>query len=120
FRSHTISARSGVTPIQPLPATMHSVECMATTLAGRSRRYLFGRPLRRQDLPHQVLPRRYALPVFASDNLSSVAYATEEILIVLALAGTAYYSRSLWIAAVIMLGYGVILISYRQTMSAYP
>lgn len=83
-------------------------------------RHLFGRPLRRGELPHQVLPKRYALPVFASDNLSSVAYATEEILIVLALAGTSYYGRSLGIAVLIMLGYAVILTSYRQTIFAYP
>jgi amino acid transporter len=67
-----------------------------------------------------VLPKRYALPVFASDNLSSVAYATEEILLVLALAGSAFYGWSLWIALVIMGGYGVIILSYRQTLSAYP
>jgi len=67
-----------------------------------------------------VLSKRYALPVFASDNLSSVAYATEEILVVLALAGASYFAWSIWIALVIMAGYAVIIISYRQTLSAYP
>src|SRR6185436_20366576 len=80
----------------------------------------FGRPLRRQDLPHQVLPKRFALPVFASDALSSVAYATEEILKVLALAGVAYFTRSIWIAGVIVLMLTVLLFSYRQTIMAYP
>ncbi|MBX7111935.1 MAG: APC family permease [Dehalococcoidia bacterium] len=80
----------------------------------------FGRPLRRAELSHQVLAKRYALPVFASDNLSSVAYATEEILVVLALAGTSYFAWSIWIALAIMAGYAVIIISYRQTLSAYP
>lgn len=67
-----------------------------------------------------MLAKRYALPVFASDNLSSVAYATEEILVVLALAGTGYFAWSIWIALVIMAGYAVIIVSYRQTLSAYP
>ncbi len=80
----------------------------------------FGRPLRRTDLPHQVIAKKYALPVFASDALSSVAYATEEILKVLALAGVAYFSRSIWIAALITLMLTVLLFSYRQTIFAYP
>ena len=61
----------------------------------------FGRPLKRTDLPHQVLAKKYALPVFASDALSSVAYATEEILKVLALAGASYFFHSLWISLLI-------------------
>lgn len=83
-------------------------------------RYPFGRPLRRTELSHQTLPKRYALPVFASDNLSSVAYATEEILIVLALAGTAYFGDAMWISAIIVGMIVVLLISYRQTIFAYP
>src|SRR5205823_5113611 len=83
-------------------------------------RHPFGRPLRRADLPHQVLPKKYALPVFASDALSSVAYATEEILKVLALAGLAYFTDSMWIAAIITLMLTVLLFSYRQTIFAYP
>lgn len=83
-------------------------------------RYPFGRPLRRTDLEHQTLPKRYALPVFASDNLSSVAYATEEILLVLALAGTAYFADAMWISAIIVGMIVVLLISYRQTIFAYP
>src|SRR5438309_5628660 len=83
-------------------------------------RYPFGHPLRRVDLPHQVIAKKYALPVFASDALSSVAYATEEILKVLALAGLAYFSDSIWIAAIITLMLVVLLFSYRQTIFAYP
>lgn len=83
-------------------------------------RHPFGRPLRRTELSHQTLPKRYALPVFASDNLSSVAYATEEILLVLALAGAAYFADSMWIAAIIVGMIVVLLISYRQTIFAYP
>ena len=80
----------------------------------------FGRPLRRAELEHQVLPKRYALPVFASDALSSVAYATEEILKVLALAGALYFSNAMWISALIVGMLVVLLISYRQTIFAYP
>lgn len=80
----------------------------------------FGRPLRRSDLPHQVLPKRLALPIFASDALSSVAYATQEILTVLALAGVAYFTDSLWIAGLIVMMVLVLLVSYRQTIFAYP
>src|SRR5438067_4452681 len=83
-------------------------------------RHPFGRPLRRADLPHQVLAKKYALPVFASDALSSVAYASEEMLKVLALAGVAYFTDSLWIAGIITLMLVVVVLSYRQTIVAYP
>lgn len=83
-------------------------------------RHPFGRPLRRAELSEQTLPKRYALPVFASDNLSSVAYATEEILLVLALAGTAYFADAMWISAIIVGMLVVLLVSYRQTIFAYP
>jgi amino acid transporter len=86
----------------------------------RALRYPFGRPLRRAELPHQVLAKKYALPVFASDALSSVAYATEEILKVLALAGVAYFTDSIWIAGIIVLMLTVLLFSYRQTIFNYP
>ena len=82
-------------------------------------RHPFGRPLRRQDLPHQVLRKLYALPIFSSDALSSVAYATEEILKVLALAGPAFFGFSMYIAGIIVFMLVVILISYRQTIFAY-
>jgi amino acid transporter len=83
-------------------------------------RHPFGRPLRRTELSHQTLPKRYALPVFASDNLSSVAYATEEILLVLALAGAAYFSDAMWISGIIVGMIVILLVSYRQTIFAYP
>ena len=80
----------------------------------------FGKPLKRTDLPHQVLAKKYALPVFASDALSSVAYATEEILKVLALAGAAYFFHSFWISLLITGMLVILLLSYRQTIFAYP
>jgi len=57
---------------------------------GWTKRLLVGRPLRSDRLGEQLLPKRIALPIFASDPLSSVAYATQEILVVLTLGGLAY------------------------------
>jgi amino acid transporter len=81
---------------------------------------LFGRPLAWEEEQHQLLPKRLGLPVFASDPLSSVAYATEEAMLVLALAGTAAFALltpiSLAIAALLL----IVIVSYRQTIRAYP
>jgi amino acid transporter len=81
---------------------------------------LFGRPFASHEEQHQLLPKRLALPVFASDPLSSVAYATEEAMLVLALAGTAAFSLlrplSFAIAGLLL----IVIISYRQTIKAYP
>ncbi|MGC2241907.1 MAG: APC family permease [Acidimicrobiia bacterium] len=87
--------------------------------AGLKRR-LFGRPFASHEAEHQLLPKRLALPVFASDPLSSVAYATEEAMLVLSLAGAAAFSLltpiSLAIATLLL----IVIISYRQTIKAYP
>src|SRR5215831_3849190 len=65
---------------------------------GVVKRVLVGRPMQSERLGHTLLPKRIALPVFASDALSSVAYATEEILIVLSVGGIAFFSYTPWIA----------------------
>src|SRR5436309_3486559 len=67
-----------------------------------------------------LLPKRLALPVFCSDPLSSVAYATEEILLILALGGTALLHMAWYVAAAIVLLLVVVIVSYRQTCYAYP
>ena len=59
---------------------------------------LVGRPVRSDGLAHTLLPKRIALPVFASDALSSVAYAPQEIFAVLSVAGLAAYAYAPWIA----------------------
>ena len=85
-----------------------------------SKRILLGRKLRSSQLGETLLPKRIALPVFASDALSSVAYAPDEIFIMLSMAGvTAYaYSWKVGIAvAVVML---TVVASYRQNVHAYP
>jgi amino acid transporter len=84
------------------------------------KRLLFGRPLASEEAGHQLLPKLVALPVFASDALSSNAYATEEIMHVLILAGIAALSWSLPIAFAVSVLMVIVVTSYRQTVRAYP
>ncbi|MEU8197667.1 APC family permease [Microbispora amethystogenes] len=84
------------------------------------KRLLVGRALRSTALHHQLLPKRVALPVFASDALSSVAYAPQEILVILSLAGVGLYAISPWVAAAVVLVMLVVVTSYRQNVHAYP
>ncbi|HEY5890184.1 MAG TPA: APC family permease [Acidimicrobiia bacterium] len=88
-------------------------------LAGFKRR-LFGRPFASHEEEHQLLPKRLALPVFASDPLSSVAYATEEAMLVLSLAGVAAFSLLTPLSFAIALLLLIVIVSYRQTIKAYP
>ncbi|MCW2505155.1 MAG: DNA-binding protein [Actinomycetia bacterium] len=84
------------------------------------KRVVVGRPLRSDRLTEQSLPKRLALPVFASDPLSSVAYATQEILLVLAVGGTALMYLATPVAAAVVLLLAVVVVSYRQVVRAYP
>jgi len=82
---------------------------------------LIGRPLETRSLAHQVVSKKVGLAVFASDAISSTAYATEEILVILALTGSlAHLGLSLPIAIAIGLLLVIVTISYRQTIFAYP
>ena len=83
-------------------------------------RAVLGEPMRSDRLGETLLPKRLALPVFCSDPLSSVAYATEEILLVLGLGGLALLHLSAWLAAAVVLLLVVVVASYRQTCFAYP
>jgi len=83
-------------------------------------RLLIGSPLETAQAPHQSIGKFIGLAVFASDALSSVAYATEEILLVLAMAGTAYFWLSMPIAGAIAGLLIILTISYRQIIFAYP
>src|SRR5216684_526232 len=88
---------------------------------GIVKRLLLGRPVRSDRLGHTLLPKRIALPVFASDALSSVAYATEEILIVLSVGGIAFFSSyTPYIALAVGVLMLVVVASYRQNVHAYP
>jgi amino acid transporter len=85
-----------------------------------TKRVLVGRPLRSDRLTEQSLSKRLALPVFASDPLSSVAYATQEILLVLAVGGTALLFLAPPVAAAVVVLLAVVVVSYRQVVRAYP
>ncbi|GAA3096337.1 amino acid transporter [Kribbella aluminosa] len=84
------------------------------------KRLLVGRPLRSEWLGDTLLPKKLALPVFCSDPLSSNAYATEEILLMLSLGGLALLHLAPWVAAVVIALLLVVVASYRQTCHAYP
>lgn len=84
------------------------------------KRLLVGRPLRSTQLNDTLLPKWLALPIFCSDPISSVAYATEEILLVAGYGGIAYLSMSKPIAAAVAVLLIVVVASYRQTVYAYP
>ncbi|HET7477026.1 MAG TPA: APC family permease [Dermatophilaceae bacterium] len=90
------------------------------TLATVPKRLLLGRPLRSTRLGETLLPKKLALPVFCSDPLSSNAYATEEILLMLSLGGLSLLRLAPWVAAVVVMLLVVVVLSYRQTCHAYP
>ena len=93
---------------------------MGRVLAHRLKRLLVGTPLPTAQARHERLGKATALAVFASDALSSVAYATEEILLVLMVAGTVALSYSLPIGIAIAVLIAIVVSSYRQTVMAYP
>ena len=81
---------------------------------------LIGEPFRSDKLAHTLLPKRIALPVFASDAMSSVAYAPEEIFLVLSVAGLSAYTMAPWIGVAVAFVMLVVVASYRQNVHAYP
>jgi len=84
------------------------------------KRVLVGRPLQTHQLHETLLPKWLALPIFASDPLSSVAYATEEIVLVAALGGAVFLGYAKWVAIAIAALMAIVVLSYRQTCRAYP
>jgi amino acid transporter len=82
--------------------------------------WLIGRPLSTADAPHQTIGKAVGLAVFASDALSSTAYATQEILVILAVAGTAAFGLVFPISIAIAILLWIVAISYQQTIHAYP
>jgi amino acid transporter len=87
---------------------------------GVVKRLVLGRALRSDRQSEQELPKRLALPVFASDPLSSVTYATQELLVILTLGGLAYLYLTPYIAAGVVVVLMVVVLSYRQIVHAYP
>lgn len=87
---------------------------------GPAKRLFVGRALRSTSLSSTLLPKRIALPVFASDALSSNAYATQEILLMLSIGGVALYAFTPWVALAVVVVYFTVIASYRQNVHAYP
>lgn len=85
-----------------------------------AKRLVLGRPFRSDRLANTLLPKRIALPVFASDALSSVAYAPEEIFLTLSVAGVASFTMSPWIGLAVVVVMLAVIASYRQNVHAYP
>jgi amino acid transporter len=89
-------------------------------VGGLSKRIIVGRKLRSSQLGETLLPKRIALPVFASDALSSVAYAPDEVFIMLSVAGVSAYAFSWKIGIAVALVMLTVVASYRQNVHAYP
>jgi amino acid transporter len=104
----------------------YSQECLGipldlvSKLSTAARRLVLGRPFRSDSMGHTLLPKRIALPVFASDAMSSVAYAPEEIFLVLSVAGLSAYAMTPWIGLAVAAVMLIVVASYRQNVHAYP
>ena len=85
-----------------------------------AKRLILGERLTSEQLEEQLLPKKRALPIFASDALSSVAYAPQELLMILLIGGTAFLAFSPAVAAAVVLLLIVVVASYRQLIKAYP
>jgi amino acid transporter len=84
------------------------------------KRLVVGRPMSSSELEHTLLTKRIALPVFASDALSSMSYATQEILLVLTIAGIGALSFVVPISLAVSMLLAIVIVSYRQIVRAYP
>ena len=84
------------------------------------KRILIGDPLTSEKLDEQLLPKKRALPIFASDALSSVAYAPQELVMILLVGGTAFLAFTPAVALAVVVLLIVVVLSYRQLIKAYP
>jgi amino acid transporter len=105
--------------VRPDPSAAHAHR-EAEPPSRRWKSWLIGRPLSSADAPHQAIGKTVGLAVFSSDALSSTAYATQEILVVLATAGAAAFAYSFPISIAIVVLLAIVTISYEQTIHAYP
>ena len=111
-----------------MATSIEEQECGATVLRRQAKdtpprnwqRFLIGRPLPTADAPNQTIGKLIGLAVFSSDPMSSVAYAPQEMMLILAIAGTAAFSFALPISLAIVLLLTILTISYEQTIHAYP
>jgi amino acid transporter len=111
--------RVGESAYEAMPAVLRPATALGRIWAG-VRRVLIGPPLATAELPHERLSKLKALAIFSSDNLSSSAYATEEIILVLILAGQSALDRAVPIALAIAALAAIVATSYRQMVRAYP
>src|SRR5512133_453505 len=103
------------------PNTLKSIRDSVKTAPGKNiSSWLIGRPLPTADSEHQTIGKLVGLAVFASDALSSTAYATQEILVVLAAAGSAALGYAFPISIAIVVLMVIVVLSYEQTIHAYP
>ena len=102
------------------PWKEHGPEAHGGRVMRTPKRLFVGRALRSDRLGDTLLPKRLALPVFCSDPLSSVAYATEQIVLVLGLGGLALLHLTPWVALGVVALLVIVVASYRQTCFAYP
>ena len=110
-----------ILPPAPAPAGAAAVPMPADGVGYRLKRKLLGPPLHSAELEHQRLGKPTALAVFASDNLSSSAYATEEILHALVPAvGLLAFSLVMPITGALLVMLALLILSYRETIKAYP
>lgn len=91
-----------------------------TTETRSPKRWLIGEPLPSEKLEGQLLPKHLALPIFASDPLSSVAYAPQELLMILLIGGLGMLTLAPWVALAVVVLLVVVVASYRQLIKAYP
>jgi amino acid transporter len=105
--------------LEATPLASRPADAFGRYLAG-FKRVVIGSPFATSQAIHERLTKVKALPIFSSDAVSSSAYATEEILIMLVLAGSGALSRALPITMAIVLLLAIVALSYRQTIKAYP
>jgi amino acid transporter len=120
LREHSPYFRYGAPGVLTAKAAASVPTRAPERFAAVARRWLFGRPLATDEEHGERLSRIKALAVFSSDMLSSVAYATEAAMFTLLGAGTAAFGLTVPISALICLVLWIIVISYRQTIRAYP
>ncbi len=108
------------TDLRVKPPPKRGLACPLVGVGDVSKRILLGRKLRSTQLGETLLSKRVALPVFASDALSSVAYAPDEVFIMLSVAGVAAYAFSWKIAILVAIVMLTVVASYRQNVHAYP
>src|SRR4051794_3856206 len=115
-----LEAHPAFAPAKPIPSTL-PISLPTHPLLYRMKNRVLGRPLATEQLAHERLGKPTALAVFASDNLSSSAYATEEILrVLLPAVGVAAFSLVVPLTVAMLVVLAFLILSYRETIKAYP